>query len=67
MITGITREPAISGSVRIYPMNVLVNPPERGLDPPSIVKTSQILTIAKNRLAKRLGRLSSSLMEDKPM
>jgi len=55
---------AISGSVRIYPMNVLVNPPEGGLDRLSIVKTSQILTIAKDRLAKRLGRLSTSRMED---
>ena len=55
---------AISTSPRIYPMNVLVRPPEGGLDHPSIVKTSQILTISKERLEKRLGHLSSSRMED---
>ena len=55
---------AISTSVRIYPMNVLVQPPEGGLERLSIVKTSQILTIAKDRLSKRLGHLSFSLMED---
>ena len=52
---------AISSSVRIYPMNVKINPPEGGLDRTSIVKTSQILTISKERLEKRLGRLSGAL------
>lgn len=39
---------AISASVRIYPMNVLVEPPEGGLDRPSIVKTNQILLSRKD-------------------
>ena len=55
---------AISGSVKIYPMNVEVNPPEGGLDRPSIIKTSQILTISKKRLEKRLGRLDKDRMND---
>ena len=55
---------AISSSVRIYPMNVQVNPPEGGLDHPSIIKTSQILTISKQRLEKRLGRLSKDRLND---
>jgi mRNA interferase MazF len=55
---------AISSSVRIYPMNVLINPPEGGLDHPSIIKTSQILTISKERLEKRLGRLSKASLDD---
>ena len=55
---------AISSSVRIYPMNVEINPPEGGLDRPSIVKTSQILTVAKERLEKRLGRLSPERLRD---
>lgn len=55
---------AISASTRLYPMNVLVKPPEGGLDHPSIVKTSQILTVAKERLEMRLGVLSASRMED---
>ncbi len=55
---------AISASVKIYPMNILVEPPEGGLDRPSIIKTSQILTIAKERLVKRIGKLDPSKMED---
>jgi mRNA interferase MazF len=55
---------AISGSLRIYPMNVKVNPPEGGLDRPSIIKTSQILTVAKERLEKRLGLLNQDRMDD---
>ena len=55
---------AISSSVKIYPMNVQVNPPEGGLDHPSIIKTSQILTISKERLEKRLGRLSRDRLND---
>jgi mRNA interferase MazF len=55
---------AISSSVRIYPMNVQINPPEGGLDHPSIIKTSQILTISKERLEKRLGRLSKDRLDD---
>ena len=55
---------AISSSVRIYPMNVEVKPPDGGLDRPSIIKTSQILTVARQRLGKRLGRLSRVRMDD---
>ena len=55
---------AISSSVKIYPMNVVINPPEGGIDRPSIIKTSQILTITKERLEKRLGSLSRDKMED---
>ncbi len=55
---------AISGSVKIYPMNVQINPPEGGLDHPSIIKTSQILTISKDRLEKRLGRLSKDRLDE---
>lgn len=55
---------AISGSVKIFPMNVKINPPEGGLDLPSIIKTSQILTVAKERLEKRLGRISTKKMEN---
>ena len=55
---------AISSSVRIYPMNVQINPPEGGLDHPSIIKTSQILTISKQRLEKRLGRISRGSLNE---
>ena len=55
---------AISSSVRVYPMNVQINPPEGGLNYPSIIKTSQILTISKERLEKRLGRISRDSMDE---
>ena len=55
---------AISSCVRLYPMNVEINPPEGGLNRPSIIKTSQILTIGKERLEKRLGRVSKERMDD---
>ena len=54
---------AISSTVRVYPMNVRVKPPEGGLERPSIIKTSQILTISKERLEKRLGSLSQKRMD----
>ena len=55
---------AISSSVKVYPMNVQIDPPEGGLDRPSIIKTSQILTISNERLEKRLGRINGdSLIE----
>jgi mRNA interferase MazF len=55
---------AISSSVKIYPMNVPIDPPEGGLDHPSIIKTSQILTISKERLEKCLGRISGGSMNE---
>ena len=55
---------AISTSVRAYPMNVVTRPSEGGLDRPSVIKTSQILTISKERLEKRLGRLNRERMQE---
>ena len=55
---------AISGSVKIYPMNVKLDPPEGGLNQSSIVKTGQILTVSKERLEKRLGQISAKKMEE---
>lgn len=55
---------AISSSVKRYPMNVVINPPEGGLDYPSTIKTSQILTVAKERLEKCLGQIRKERMFD---
>ncbi len=55
---------AISGSIRLFPMNVKVDPPEGGLKSPSIVKTSQILTVSKERIEKRFGRLRPETMKE---
>ncbi len=54
---------AISTTVKIYPMNVKINPAESGLDKPSIIKTSQILTISKERLMKKIGRVGRDTMQ----
>lgn len=53
---------AISSSVRRYPINVVVEPPEGGLNRISTVKTSHILTISQQRLEKRLGTLGPETM-----
>ena len=55
---------AISSTVKLFPMNVKIEPHESGVNLPSIVKTSQILTIDKNRLEKKLGQLSKKKMEE---
>jgi mRNA interferase MazF len=54
---------AVSSSVRVFPMNVRVDPPEGGLRQASIVKTSQLLTVAKNRLERKLGKLNKETMD----
>ncbi len=54
---------AISSQIKMYPMNVLIAPPEGGLEHASIVSTSQILTVSRERLERKLGRLSPEKME----
>jgi len=55
---------ALSTTIRSYPMNVLLEPPEGGLTEPSIVKTSQILTVSKERLEKKLGAITPEKMQE---
>lgn len=55
---------AVSATVKIYPMNVLLEPPQGGLTKPSIIKTSQILTVSKDRLEKRLGLVEEKKMKE---
>ncbi len=55
---------AISSTVKLYPMNVEIRPPEGGVKSASIVKTSQILTLSKERLEKCLGSLSNKKMAE---
>ncbi len=55
---------ALSAAIRIYPMNVLIEPPQGGLTKPSIVKAGQILTVSKDRLEKRLGLIEEKKMEE---
>lgn len=55
---------AISTSVKLYPMNVKIESHESEFHHVSIVKTSQILTISKIRLEKKVGQLSKEKMEE---
>lgn len=47
---------------KIYPTEVLVNPPEGGLQTGSLILTDQIRTIDKIRLIRRLGVLKTDTM-----
>ena len=54
----------ISTKGRNVPSHVRVEPTaENGLAPPSFIKCEQLLTISKERLEKRLGRLSAGDIE----
>jgi mRNA-degrading endonuclease toxin of MazEF toxin-antitoxin module len=44
-------------------MNVLIEPPDGGLKNISIVTTSQILTVSRERLERKLDRLGSAKMD----
>jgi mRNA interferase MazF len=51
---------AISTAVKVYPVTVRIEPQESGLRRTSIVNCSQILTLDKSRLLRRLGKLEAS-------
>lgn len=55
---------AISTTIKLYPMNVLLDPPQGGLTKLSIIKTSQLLTVSKDRLEKRLGSVDQHKMNE---
>jgi len=55
---------AISSSVKIYPINVEIRPPEGGINTPCIIKTSQILTVSQDRLEKRLGQINEQKLQE---
>jgi len=44
-------------------MNVLIEPPDGGLKNISIITTSQILTVSRERLERKLDRLGSAKMD----
>jgi len=54
--------PITSGEEAIFPVEVAVQPPEGGLANPSLILLSQIRTIDKRRLVKKLGELSADTM-----
>ncbi len=50
-----------SGS-RLYPTDIRLTPPEGGLDRDSVVLLNQIRSIDRERLIRRLGRVSAETM-----
>ncbi len=53
---------AITSTLKIYPVTVLLKKGEGGLGRPSIVNLAQILTIDKSRLRRRVGGLPPERM-----
>lgn len=60
---------AISSKLKGYPAMVRVEPsPQNGLTAPSEINTGAVMTVAKDRLTKRVGQISAEdlrLVEDK--
>jgi len=54
---------AITSTIKIYPVTVLLKKGEGNLSQASMVNLAQILTLDKSRLQRRVGVLSSRLME----
>lgn len=55
---------AITTTIKKYPVTVLLDGHEAGLAHSSIVNLSQILTLDKTRLTKRIGALSQSSLAE---
>lgn len=54
---------AITSTLKIYPVTVALERGEGGLARRSIVNLAQLLTVAKERLQRRLGSLSAERMD----
>jgi mRNA interferase MazF len=52
----------ITGTDRGIPAHIRVSSPEGGLTKPSVIMADQIRTIARRRVARRLGTVSSATM-----
>jgi mRNA interferase MazF len=50
---------AVSSSIRLYPVTVLLEKGTAGLQKDSIINLAQLLTLDKARLIKNLGHLDS--------
>lgn len=54
---------AITTTLKVYPVTVLLKRGEGGLREPSMVNLAQILTVDTTRLHRRLGRLVDERLE----
>lgn len=54
---------AITTTIKIYPVTVLVKKKSAGLSQDSMVNCAQLLTVDKKRLKRKLGTLDEKLMK----
>ena len=54
---------AITSTIKIYPVTVLLRKGEGGLPRPSMVNLAQILTVDKSRLERHVGTLSPARVD----
>jgi mRNA interferase MazF len=54
---------AITTTIKLYPVTVLLKARGSGLKKDSTVNLAQILTVDKNRLKKKLGSIDENLMQ----
>ena len=55
---------AITATLKKYPVTVLLDPHEGGLDRPSMVNLTQILTLEKSRLVRKLGAIPQARLRE---
>jgi mRNA interferase MazF len=55
---------AITATLKKYPVTVLLDSEEGGLDRPSMVNLAQILTLDKSRLVRKLGAISQTRLHE---
>lgn len=57
---------AITSNVRLraFPGNVYLSPRDAGLDRPSVVNASQLVTLDRGRLIRHVGNMSSVKMRE---
>jgi mRNA interferase MazF len=53
---------AITSTIKLYPVTVFISSKTFGLSKDSIVNLAQLLTVDKSRLIKRIGALSTELI-----
>jgi mRNA interferase MazF len=52
----------LTSKAKEFPLHVRVNPPEGGLQVPSFVKCEDMRSVARERLAKPLGRVTPAVL-----
>ena len=64
-VSGTTIIAAVSTNLRSNPTNVLVKASQKtGLNQDSMIKTSQLLTVSKDRLIQRLGTIDAQAISE---